>query len=165
METKTHWKKNLDSKFISGEDLKGGLNGLKSEMNVVIEKFSDAQTFDQNKQTNTVITGLFLKEINGKSIYKPTVLNKTNAKFLSKEFGSELMEDWINKPVTIWAMPDSRHGFVVRFKKFAKPVLINGSKEYEGCKKAIDSGSYTLEQIKTKYTLSKEVETLLTTKS
>lgn len=164
METKTHWKKNLDSKFISGEDLKGGLNGLKPEMAVVIEKFTDAETFDQNKQAKSVVTGLFLKELNGKSLYKPVILNKTNAKFMIKEFGSEFMEDWINKPITLYAVADSRHGFVVRFKKYQLPVLIKDSENYNNCLKAIQSGNYTLEQIKAKYILTKEVETLLTAK-
>jgi len=31
METKTLWKKNLDSKYISGEDLQLGNKGLKPE--------------------------------------------------------------------------------------------------------------------------------------
>lgn len=46
---KTHWKKNNDSNFISGEDLISGLKGLKPEMVVVIEKFNDAESFDQKK--------------------------------------------------------------------------------------------------------------------
>ena len=161
-ENKTHWKKNLDSKFISGEDLKSGLNGLKIEMNVIIEKFNDAETFDQSKQSKTIVTGLFLKEIGGKSIYKPTILNKTNAKFLVKEFGSDIMEDWLNKPVTIHAVADSRHGYVVRFKKFKKIDLLKDTPAFEGAKKAIEQGSYTIEHIKIKYSVSAEVEKLLT---
>lgn len=161
MENKTHWKKNNDSRYISGEDLKNGLNGLRPEMNVVIEKFNDTETFDQSKQAKAVATGLFLKEIGGAALYKPTILNKTNAKFLVKELGSEYMEDWIGKPVTIHAVADSRHGYVVRFKKFSKPVLQQGTAAFEGCKKAIDSGSYTIEQIKTKYTINKDVEGIL----
>lgn len=160
-EIKTHWKKNLDSKFISGEDLKSELNGLKPEMAIVIEKFTDTETFDQNKQAKITVTGLFLKDLNGKALYKPVILNKTNAKFMIKEFGSDFMEDWINKPITLYTVADSRHGFVVRFKKYQLPLLIKNSENFNNCKKAIDSGNYTIDQIKTKYIVSKEVELLL----
>jgi len=164
MEAKTHWKKNLDSKFISGEDLKSSLNNLSPEMAVVIDRFSDDETFDANKSAKTTITGLYLKDLSGKKLYKPTILNKTNAKFFTKEFGSDYMEDWVNKPVTMFAQADSRHGFVVRFRKYKKPSLLFSTPEFEKCKIAIDSGSYTIDQVKTKYTVSAEVEKLLITK-
>ena len=119
METpKTHWKKNNDSRYISGEDLKSGLNGLAPEMVVYISAFQDAETFDQAQQTKLVKTGLFLSTMDGKPVYKPVILNNTNAKFLAKEFKSEYMEDWRNHPVIIYAQQDKRHGFVARFRKY-----------------------------------------------
>jgi len=121
METLTHWKKNNDSKYISGEDLKSGLRGLESEMAVVIEKFEDAETFDQNNQQKLIRTGFWLKKLTGESIYKPVILNNTNAKFCVKEFGSEYMEHWIGKSLVLYAMPDKRFGFVARFKKYVQP--------------------------------------------
>jgi hypothetical protein len=119
----THWKKNIDSRYISGEDLKAELHGLKPEMVVVIEKFQDAETFDQKKQEKAVKTGFFLKEVGGTILYKPVLLNGTNAKFCAKEFGSDFMENWIGKPFVMYACPDSRFGFVVRFKKYYPPVI------------------------------------------
>lgn len=124
-ETLTHWKKNNDSRYISGEDLKSGLHGLKPEMIVVIEKFEDAETFDQTKNTKVVKTGFFLKELNGKSVYKPVILNNTNAKFCRQEFNSEYMEHWLNKPFVLYAMADKRHGFVARFKKYYAPTTVS----------------------------------------
>lgn len=118
----THWKKNNDSRYISGEDLKASLKGLKPEMTVVIEKFEDAETFDQTQNQKLIRTGFWLKEVNGNSLYKPVILNNTNAKFCVKEFGSEFMEHWINKPLVLYAMPDKRHGFVARFKKYYAPI-------------------------------------------
>lgn len=123
METLTHWKKNNDSRYISGEDLQGELKGLKREMVVVITKFEDADTFDQNTQSKAVRTGFFLKELNGKELYKPVILNNTNAKFCRQEFNSEFMEHWLNKPFVLYAMPDKRHGFVARFKKYYPPQI------------------------------------------
>lgn len=119
----THWKKNNDSRYISGEDLKAGLKGLKPEMNVTIERFQDAETFDQSTQNKIVKTGFFLREIGGAELYKPVILNNTNAKFCAKEFGSEFMEHWIGKPLTLYAMPDKRFGHVARFRKYVAPML------------------------------------------
>ena len=133
----THWKKNNDSRYISGEDLRSGLNGLSSEMIVVIDRFQDAETFDQTKNAKVVKTGFYLKTLDGKNVYKPVILNNTNAKFCRQEFGSEFMEHWINKPFVLYAMPDKRHGFVARFKKYYPPVQVSdveGLKKLESCK-------------------------------
>ncbi len=161
-EQKTHWKKNNDSRYISGEDLKGGLKGLKPEMLVTIEKFNDTDSFDQKSQQSITVTGLFLKEVGGSSLYKPTILNNTNAKVLTNITGSAFMEDWLNKPVLMYAQADKRHGHVVRFRKYNPPVLIPDSENFKACKKAVESGSFTVAQIKLKYNVSPELEKLLT---
>jgi len=127
----THWRKNNDSRYISGEDLKAGLKGLKPEMNVTIERFEDAETFDQSTQKKLVKTGFFLREIGGTELYKPVILNNTNAKFCAKEFGSEFMEHWIGKPLTLYAMPDKRFGHVARFMKFVAPIATDDKAEID----------------------------------
>ena len=159
-----HWKKNLDSKFIAGEDLQSSLNGLKPSMTVTLEKFNDAETFDQTKSAKITVTGLFLKEVGGKELYKPVILNKTNAKFFIKEFNSENLYDWVGKAVTIYAQKDSRHGYVVRFKKYVTPTLIHPSPEFDNCYKAIHTSGFTMDKIRLKYVVSTEIEKLLTTK-
>lgn len=131
METLTHWKKNNDSKYISGEDLKSGLKGLKPEMVVIIDRFEDAETFDQNNQKKIIKTGFFLKELNGTNVYKPVILNNTNANFCVKEFASEFMEHWLNKPFVLYAQADKRHGFVARFKKYYPPVTVSDTAALE----------------------------------
>lgn len=120
----THWKKNNDSKYISGEDLQDSLKGLRPEMVVVIDKFEDSETFDQQNQKKITKTGLFLKEINGKALHKPVILNNTNADFFIKEFGSKFLEHWIGKPCVLYSKADKRHGFVARFKKYHPPATI-----------------------------------------
>jgi hypothetical protein len=161
---KTHWKKNNDSNFISGEDLISGLKGLKPEMVVVIEKFNDAESFDQKKQSKIVVSALYLKEVGGNSLYKPVILNKTNAKFFVKETNSDFVDDWLNKPVVVYAQKDARHGHVVRFRKYVFPVLQANTPEFEKCKTAIDKSGYTLDQIRQRYQVSTEVEKLLLAK-
>lgn len=158
MENKTHWKKNLDSRYISGEDLNAELNGLKKEMVVIISNFKDAETFDQKTQETKLRSGLFLKTLDGKDVYKPAILNATNAKFFIKEFGSEYLEDWTGKPITMYAQADKRHGFVVRFKSYKKPVIQLGSDVFNKAKTAILSGGYAIEKLKANYIISPEVE-------
>jgi len=160
---KTHWKKNNDSRYIAGEDLQSSFHGLRPEMAVMIDKFEDTETFDQQKNSKIIKTGLWLKELNGQPLYKPVILNNTNAKFFLKETGSDFMEDWVGIPVTLYAQKDSRHGYVVRFKKYFMPQLVKDSEQFVKALEAMQGGKVTIEQIKKKYQLSKEVEQLLLT--
>jgi hypothetical protein len=128
---KTPWRKNLDKRYISGEDLKDGIalnKGLRPEMVVTIVKFNDAPTFDQSSQSEVTKTAIWLKEYpSGKMLYKPVILNVENGSFLSKEIGngSLFIDDFdTTKPIVLYAKPDRRHGFVARFRKhFAKPTV------------------------------------------
>ena len=157
----THWKKNNDPKYISGEDLKKGVEigkGLKPEMIVYIHKFEDSETFDQTKQSKTIKTGFYLKELDGKDVYKPVILNNTNASFCIKEFGSEYMEHWLNKPFVLYAQADRRHGFVARFKKYYPPAQISDEKAI----KLLES-SKDLDELKKNFlSLSSEEQRLTT---
>jgi hypothetical protein len=158
----THWKKNNDSRYISGEDLHDGISinkGLKPEMVVVIDSFQDSETFDQNNQKNVVKTGFFLKELDsGKPLYKPVILNNTNADFCIKEFGSQYMEHWIGKPFILYAKPDKRHGHVARFKKYYAKPTISDTEALSLLDKAT-----TLDELKERWeTLKKDEKTLPT---
>ena len=129
MENKTHWKKNNDSRYISGEDLKFGISinkGLRPEMIVKIVGFKNSETFDQNNQEKIIKTGFNLVDCEtNKNIYKSLILNNTNGDFCTKEFKSEFIEDWLNKELILYAKPDRRHGFVARFKKYYPKVKIS----------------------------------------
>ena len=157
-DTKTHWKKNIDSRYISGEDLNAELNGLKKEMVVTISSFKDSETFDQKTQETKLKSGLFLKTLDGKDVYKPAILNATNAKFFVKEFGSEYIDDWTGKPVIMFAMQDKRHGWVCRFKSYKKPIIQLNSDIFNKAKTALANGGYTIEKLKANYIISAEVE-------
>jgi hypothetical protein len=162
---KTHWKKNIDSRYISGEDMQSGLRGLRPEMMVKLTKSNDATTFDKQKNEDIIKTALWLTDLKtGNMIYKPAILNTTNAQFFIKEFGSEYIEDWQDKPVIMYAKPDKRHGYVVRFKSAPKqlPELNPNHEKWQGAKQAIKDGNVTIAQIKAKYTISANNEKLLT---
>lgn len=125
----THWKKNNDPRYISGEDLKDGVainKGLRPEMVVTVSHFEDKPVFDKVKNTEITKTGFFIKEYpSGKVIYKPVILNNKNADFWVKETGSPFMEKWLNIPAVLWAQPDARHGHVARFKKYYPPAQVS----------------------------------------
>jgi hypothetical protein len=157
----THWKKNIDSRYIAGEDLQAELHGLKKEMVVTITGFNDTDTFDQAKNEKRIATGLFLKDQNGQAVYKPVILNKTNAKFFIKETGSEFIDNWVGIPVVMYAQKDSRHGYVVRFKKYVMPQLFKDTEQFEKAHTAIHKSGFTMDQIRKKYQVSSEVEKLL----
>lgn len=121
---KTPFRKNLDKRYISGEDLKNGEQlgkGLKEEMVVTLAKFNDAPAFDQSTQKEVNKTAIWLKEFpSGKLIYKPCLLNVTRSTFMSKELANNslFIDDCdVEKPFVIYAKPDRRHGYVVAFKK------------------------------------------------
>lgn len=123
--SQTHWKKNNDSKYISGEDLNAELNGLKKEMDVEVVAFEDVKTYDQNQNEKITKTGLYLKEVGGQQLYKPLILNNTNAKVLAKVANSPIMEDWIGQKVTLFAKADSRFDWVARLKKYVEKNTTN----------------------------------------
>jgi len=102
-----------------------------------IAKFEDKETFDQTSQSKVTKSGFWLREYpSGKSLYKPLILNNTNAKFCINEFKSEFMEHWLDKPLVLWAMPDKRHGHVARFKKYYAPATVTDTKALDALSKA-----------------------------
>lgn len=126
---KTPWRKNLDKRYISGEDLLLGHEmgkGLRKEMVVCVEKQIDAPAFDQKEQKEVDKTALWLKDLaTGKTIYKPCLLNVGRAEFLTKESGGSIyMEDWYGIPFVMYAKPDKRHGHIVAFKKYYPPARV-----------------------------------------
>lgn len=129
--TKTPWRKNLDKRYISGEDLKDGISmnkGLKPEMVVTIAKFNDAPAFDAKQQKEIDKTAIWLKEFpSGKMLYKPCLLNVKRGSFLSKEIGgnSLFIDDFsCDKPFVMYAQADPRHGHIVAFKKYYPPATV-----------------------------------------
>lgn len=125
------WKKNLDNRYISGENLQDGEiagKGLKKEMVVTLHSFNDADTFDQNTQSKVTKTAVWLEDFETKEkLYKPCLLSVTRGEFLAKEIGNDslFIDDFDKtKPFIMFAKPDRRHGFVVAFKKYY-PAVVN----------------------------------------
>jgi hypothetical protein len=147
-----HWKKNIDSRYISGEDLQTSLKGLSPSMVVKLLSYNDADSFDQTTQKKIVVTAL-----NFEGVYKPLVLNKTNAKQMVAITGSNDMQAWVGTTIVLYAVADKRHGFVARIKKYDLPKLQLGTTLFDTCKKLIASGR-AMSELKAKYSVSPEVE-------
>jgi len=129
---KTPWRKNNDKRYISGEDLKTGVEmkkGLKPEMIVTLTSFNDAPAFDSKIQKEVDKTAIWMKEYpNGKMLYKPALLNVERGEFLSKEIGngSLFIDDFSHEiPFVMYAKVDKRHGHVVAFKKYYPPSAVS----------------------------------------
>ena len=150
---KTPFRKNLDKRYISGEDLQNGeelAKGLKKEMIVTLAKFNDAPAFDQKTQSEVNKTAIWLKEFpSGEMIYKPCLLNVGRAEFLSKELANNslFIDDCdVTKPFILYAKPDRRHNFVVAFKKYYAPPTVT---DVNGLK--ILKESTTIEELQTNW--------------
>lgn len=129
---KTPWKKHIDKRYISGEDLKFGVEmgrGLRPEMVVTVAKHNTAKTYDAQKREEVDNMALWLAEYpSGKMLYKPIILNNTNGDFLAKEIGggSIYIDDFDKTvPFVLYAKPDKRFKFVARVKKYFAPVTFD----------------------------------------
>lgn len=93
-ETKTHWKKLTNPNYIGSHDFQPG-----QELTVTIEKVSNevVKCFDGKsvKEESCIIAHI-------KGAKKPLILNKTNCKIISKNLGSEYIEEWAGKSITLY---------------------------------------------------------------
>lgn len=115
-----HWKKNNDSKYISGEDLHESLSGMRPEMDVVLVGFEDVETFDRNENKTLTKTGMYFKDLKtGKNLSKAMILNDGNAQEMTKIHRTPYMNRWLKDglKVTLFAQADKRFDWVARIKK------------------------------------------------
>jgi hypothetical protein len=129
---KTPFRKNLDKRYISGEDLQNGKDfgkGLDKEIVVTMARFNDAPAFDQKEQKEVDKTAIWLtNHLTGELIYKPCLLNVARAEFMAKELANNslFLDDCDKtKPFVIYAKVDRRHGFIVAFKKYWPPITLS----------------------------------------
>ena len=156
MEKLTHWKKTFNPDFLGAHDFQPG-----EEITTVIEGFNEAQEIVGSGGKKDVVTALFLKG------YKPFILNRTNAKLISKALKSPYMEQWTGKAIQLYVQTGVKaFGDVVdavRVRPVAprteKPVL-----DMDRFKKMLDSieaGKFSTEQAKAKFQLTSDQLELL----
>ena len=84
---KTPWKKLFDYRFVSAEELTG-------DTPVTIKSIDQDEAF--NGKTKEEVTVLHFEEAK-----KGMILNKTNAKEISRIAGSQFIEDWIGVKIIL----------------------------------------------------------------
>lgn len=156
MQKLTHWKKTFNPEFLGAHDFQPG-----EEITATIEGFNEAQEVTGTGGKKETVTAVFLKG------YKPLILNRTNAKLITKALKTPYMEEWTGKSITLHVQPGVKaFGDIVdavRVRpvapKTGKPVL-----DTERFKKMLDSieeGKFTAEQAKAKFNLTREQLELL----
>lgn len=158
MEKLTHFKKLRNPNYIGSYELM--IDETTSiEMNVTIEKVVSELVQNGDKKEEAVVA--YLKG------HKPMIMNATNLKATSKALGTDFIEHWVGKEITLYVKKIRAFGEMVdalRVKTFTGkkklPELVKDSANFNKCKEAI-KGSYTIEQIKAKYNVSPETEKAL----
>lgn len=158
MENKTHFKKLRNPSYIGSYELMVGTNSV--ELNVTIERAVKEMVQNGDKKEEAMV--IYLKG------HKPMIVNSTNAKNISKALNSPYIEDWVGKDITLYVAKIRAFGENVdalRVKTVTSikqlPELEVGSPNFDAVKKALQGGNYTIEQVKTKYNVSNEIQKLL----
>ena len=150
---KTHFKLLRNPNYVGSWDL-ADENGNFIDKAVTIVEAKKEMVHD-GKGGEAECAVAYLKEC------KPLVLNATNLKAISKALGSEYIEDWYGKRITLTvkkvkAFGEFHNAIRVAVTAPKLPELTPSHEKWESAREALKSGKTTIEQIQTKYTLSNE---------
>ena len=161
METKlTHWKKLENPDYIGAYSIEQG-----KDLIVTIEKV-----------VREMVTGTGGKKEECSVAYlkgqKPFILNRTNQKTISKVAGTPYIEQWAGKQIILYVAHIKAFGEdnveCLRVRPILPQVTLPELKEtdtvnFDKVFLGMQNG-YTIEQVRTKWNVSNEVEQLLTAK-
>ena len=156
MENLTHWKKLTNPNYIGAYSLDPG-----QELNVTIEKVvrEKVKGADGKEEECTVA---YLKG------QKPFILNATNSKAITAALGTPYIEQWKGKTITIFAAKIKAFGELMEALRvktkapvIALPELHPLHKRWSEAQQAMYTGNTNIEEIKKRFTLTKENEQLL----
>lgn len=151
----THWKRLVNPDYL-------GVYSLDNDKDMTL-------TIDQIIREVVTSTGGKKEECTVayfKEKVKPMILNRTNSKMIQKIYGTPYIEEWSNKKITVYAATTKLAGEEVECLRIRpnapqNPVLkIDDQTNFEKCRTALKNG-YTIEQLRTKWTISKKVEKAL----
>lgn len=150
---KTHFKLLRNPNYVGSWDL-ADENGIFIDKAVTIVEAKKEMVHD-GKGGEAECAVAYLKEC------KPLVLNATNLKAISKALGSEYIEDWYGKRITLTvkkvkAFGEFHNAIRVAVTAPKLPELTPSHEKWESAREALKSGKTTIEQIQTKYILSNE---------
>lgn len=153
METKTHWKKLIDPRFIGAYALP---NGEDITVTIEVVRSEEVTMLGGKKEQHSI---MYLKG------QKPMILNATNSKSIHKLYGPYI-EDWAGKQITLFASTAKMGGEMVECLR-VRPAVPAKQKQpitNERLKNAlaqIKAGSYTLGKLRAGFALTEEQETTI----
>ena len=149
----THWKKLQNPLYLGSYDFQPGEERIVTVKDVKREMVKG----QEGTEEHTIVH--FTEG------YKPMIMNATNSKMLTNLSGSPYVEKWIGTSfklviVKIKAFGEFIDALRIKSEKVVKtlPELILDSPNFIKVKDAITSGKATIEQVESKYKLSKEVK-------
>ena len=155
METKTklhHWKALTNPLYLGSYDFQPGEERIVTVKDVKREMVKG----QEGTEEHTIVH--FTEG------YKPMIMNATNSKMLTNLSGSPYVEKWIGTSfklviVKIKAFGEFIDALRIKSEKVVKtlPELTLDSPNFIKVKDAIKNGKATIEQVESKYKLSKEV--------
>jgi len=144
MEQKTHWKKLVNTEYIGAYTLME--TGKAVDMTVTIKSVGRAMVKgDGGKSEECTVAQLVG--------HKPFIINRTNAKTITKIYGSPFIEDWAGKKITLFVAQvkvagDTVEALRIRPEAPALPELTPTHPKWEGAKTAIKAGNTTIEAVR-----------------
>lgn len=148
----THWKKLQNPLYLGSYDFQPGEERIVTVKDVKREMVKG----QEGTEEHTIVQ--FTEG------YKPMIMNATNSKMLTNLSGSPYVEKWIGTSfklviVKIKAFGEFIDALRIKSEKVVKtlPELTLDSPNFIKVKDAITSGKATIEQVESKYKLSKEV--------
>ena len=153
---KTHWRKLKDTNYLGSWDV------IDKELILTIKNIESKNVQSPDGKTEELPVMTFTED------YKPMILNATNFKNIAKAHGSNFIEDWIGKKVSIYITSVKAFGSVVdalRIKpsapKIEKPELLPDNPKFESIKNKLKSGETTLDTVKQYFNISDNTLKLL----
>ena len=161
--SKTHWLQNPNKNYLGNWDIPENKDLI---LTIDSAKWEDVKNPINGKKEQKRV-------IRFKEKVKPLICNQTNAKAVIKSTGCRYMEDSVGKKIALFVSVyfdkiSKEDMDVVRVRsepvKIAnKPALLENTENFAKAKEALSNG-YSIEDVKKKYTISPEIEKLLTNK-
>lgn len=153
---KTHWKMLTNPNYIGAYSLQEG-----KDLEVQILKVTkEIVKGEGGKQAECTVATL--------KDQKPLILNKTNCKTITKLFDTPYIEEWAGKKITLYRSTASLMGENVECLRIrdikpqqTKPILNPSNPNWAKAIQAVKTGSYTIEDLKKKYTITDENKDLI----
>lgn len=151
----THWKRLVNPDYLGVYSLDNG-----KDMTLTIDRIVREVVTSTGGKKEECTVAYFKEKV------KPMILNRTNSKMIQKIYGTPYIEEWSGKKITVYAATTKLAGEEVECLRIRlgvpqNPVLkIEDQVNFEKCRAALKNG-YTIEQLQTKWTISKKVEKAL----